>query len=111
MRSEREVERTVCKYAEGEGLTQYKFNSANARGVPDRLFLYRGMAMFIEFKAEGNTSGWDPLQRKQANVLMEQGVPVFLCSDIVQGKASVDAFIGSTDAKLNFYRVDEVNQE
>ena len=100
--SEAKIEGAVCEYAVAEGLTQYKFVSPNNRGVPDRIFLYRGLALFIEFKAEG-VSTWDPLQRRARDILIEQGCRVQLVNNVIDGKMHIDTFVGDTDALLNHW--------
>ena len=100
--SESKIEGKVCEYATSEGLTQYKFASPNNRGVPDRIFLYRGRAMFIEFKAEG-VATWSPLQIKHRDTLAEQGCPVFLVNNVDQGEGVIDGFIGAVDKACNFW--------
>jgi len=102
--SEQKIESAVVEYAAAEGVTVYKFTSPNVRGVPDRLFLYRGHAMFIEFKAENNNQGFDKLQQLHRDVLAEQDVPVFPVNGVDQGKGIVDGFIGACDSKLNYWR-------
>ena len=100
--SESKIEAAICRYAKAEGLTQYKFVSPNNRGVPDRIFLYRGLALFIEFKAEG-VNTWGPLQRRTRDILRAQGCQVHLVNSVEQGKGIIDGFIGGTDALLNHW--------
>jgi len=100
--SESSIENATCNYATAEGLSQYKFVSPNNRGVPDRIFLYRGVALFIEFKAEGVNS-WGPLQIYHRDKLRAQGCTVELVNSVVGGKAAVDEFVGNTDALLNHW--------
>ena len=50
---EKEIEKKVCGYARGVGWLVYKFVSPQQRGVPDRLLVYRGHVLFIEFKQAG----------------------------------------------------------
>lgn len=49
--SESKIEAQCVKWAEANGWTAYKFVSPSNRGVPDRLFLQEGKAVFVEFKA------------------------------------------------------------
>jgi len=102
--SEGVIERRVCDHAFTIGLLQYKFVSPNLRGVPDRIFLYEGHALFIEFKAEGDTRGLRPLQQKQRDKLVEHGCPVFVVSSVKAGKNILDSFKQNVDTELDDYR-------
>jgi len=48
---ESKIESKVCKYAQSKGWLVFKFVSPGNTGVPDRLFLKDGKAVFVEFKA------------------------------------------------------------
>ena len=65
------LERRVVAYCKGRGMLCYKFTSPSHRGVPDRLILYRGRALFLELKAPGKTP--DPLQEREAELIRTVG--------------------------------------
>ena len=90
--SEKDIEHGVCKYAESLGIVQFKFASPNSRGVPDRLYLYRGRVLFIEFKSEKATLQFSPLQQRQRDKIAGVSCPVFLVNDISKGKRIIDTF-------------------
>lgn len=50
---ERDVERPVVRWAQAHGIIVLKLNLIGNTGWPDRLFLYRGQTVFIEFKRPG----------------------------------------------------------
>jgi len=50
---ESEVERLVNEWAEDNGFTSIKLSGPNDRGKADRMFLRKGVTVFIELKATG----------------------------------------------------------
>lgn len=47
------VEKHWCDYAKKRGWIAVKLAGPNHRGIPDRVFLRNGRAVFVEFKAPG----------------------------------------------------------
>jgi Holliday junction resolvase len=47
------IEKAVCDYARANGCIVIKNAAPTHRGIPDRLFLRKGVAVFVEFKAPG----------------------------------------------------------
>lgn len=47
------VEKEIRRYAEATGWWVAKFVSPSKRGVPDRLFIKRGIVLFMEIKRPG----------------------------------------------------------
>lgn len=47
---EAKIEKASCERAKAHGWKVYKFISPGNNGMPDRLFLRKGKAIFIEFK-------------------------------------------------------------
>lgn len=45
------IEKAVCEWAREHGLIVVKLSGPNAKGQPDRMFLSKGNAVFVEFKA------------------------------------------------------------
>lgn len=90
---ERDIERAVCKYAEGCGMLQYKFTSPARAAVPDRMFItpYGGV-FFIEFKAPGKKA--TPQQEREHARLQAHKVPVFVIDDVEAGKKAIDFVAG-----------------
>lgn len=77
------IENKVNKYAESKGWLQYKFQSANNRGVPDRIYIRNGAVFFIEFKATGKKP--TGLQKDTHDELRSQYVQVFVCDNVEHG--------------------------
>lgn len=69
---ERTLEKKVVKHCHAQQLKCYKFTSPSHIGVPDRLIMGRGKAMFLELKAPGNTP--TPLQWRELKSLNEHGI-------------------------------------
>ena len=96
MPAESKIERDVCKFADGRGLTVIKLAAPHDNGWPDREFLYKGIAMFIEFKRTGRTQ-LDPLQIVRRDTLIAQGFMVRVCNDIEEGKLMITQFKEGVD--------------
>ena len=47
------VEKAICLYAKKRSIDTIKMAMSGHRGVPDRMFLQRGVAAFLEIKAPG----------------------------------------------------------
>lgn len=86
--SESKVEKEVCKYAKKYGWRCVKFTSPNLRGVPDRMFLRSGIAMFIEFKDEGEEPSKQ--QVKRMSELSAMGFQCFCIDSIIEGEKLFD---------------------
>ena len=96
MPAESEIEAHVSAYAKSVGVLSYKFTSPANRGVPDRIYLYKGHAMFIEYKRTGK---WklDPLQVEVSKMFMDQGFIVQICNDRVEGRLMIIQFKEGVD--------------
>ena len=78
------IERAVCAYAKAKGCLVMKLAGPNQKGQPDRMFIYQGKVLFIEFKAAGKhptgmQSWW--LER-----LTDHEIHATCCDDIEDGK-------------------------
>jgi|TARA_R110000822_G_scaffold118946_8_gene251813 hypothetical protein len=81
---ESSIEKIVCEYAEAHDWLVYKFSAPGQRGVPDRIFIKKGVTFFIEFKATGKNA--NKLQQYIHKKLKLHGVNVFVVDNVVQGK-------------------------
>jgi len=63
--TEKEVERTCCRYAVSLGWTVRKQAGAGGRGKTDRLMLKNGHAVFVELKRPGGTATTKQLNELQ----------------------------------------------
>ena len=91
--SESYVERKVCEYAVFRLCVNFKFSSSSRKGVPDRIFLYKGSVMFIEFKRAGKKP--TKLQEYTHCVIRNQGIDVHVIDDVLNGKTCIDEFVNS----------------
>jgi hypothetical protein len=95
---EREVEAAVVTYAEVNlGLLSMKLSGPHNRGKPDRLFLYKNRACFIEMKAPGE--GPTKLQEKWLKDLTANGFWAVYVDTIGKGKTQLDSFVAKVDAE------------
>lgn len=81
------IERAVCAYAKAKGCLVMKLAGPNQKGQPDRMFIYRGKVLFIEFKAPGKKP--TALQEKWLRDLVAQEMHAEWCDDIEDGKALI----------------------
>lgn len=89
---ERDIERTVSKYALDHKFLSYKFVSPNNKGVPDRVFVSpQGQIIFIEFKQKGKYL--TKLQYFIFNKLSERGCKVYMVRDVLEGIAIIDKYL------------------
>lgn len=86
--SESVIENTVCAHAEMNGWLVRKLSWLGRRGAPDRLFMRNGMAVFVEFKATGETP--DPIQVREIARMRKAGMTVHVIDDIEVGCALFD---------------------
>lgn len=82
------IEKKVSDYAKAKGWLVYKFVSPNNKGVPDRIFIRKGMLLMIEFKALGKKP--TKLQDSVISKLRNEGVLVYVIDNVADGKALID---------------------
>jgi Holliday junction resolvase len=85
------IERDVCTYAKQRGCLVIKQAAPGHRGVPDRLFLFRGEVLFIEFKQPGKKP--TALQDKWLRDLAKHEFRAIWCDDAVTGKRAIDQLV------------------
>ncbi len=83
---ESRIENHSIRAAKDCGVFTSKFRSASVRGVPDRLFVFKGRTVFVEFKAPGEEP--EPLQRVMIRKMLDAGASVF----VIDSKEQVDIF-------------------
>lgn len=82
MRNTREiqdVENPTVRWAKSRGILSLKLNLQGNTGWPDRLFLYLGYQVFIEFKAPG--SDLERNQPERVDELVQRGFTVGVFDD------------------------------
>ena len=82
------IERAVCAYAKTKGCLTLKLSGQNQKGQPDRMFLYNGRVMFIEFKAPGKQP--TALQARWLGRLTDHAFNATFCNNIEAGKLLID---------------------
>lgn len=87
---ESKIESAFTKRVEGAGGLALKFTSPGRRGVPDRLVLLRGRAVFVEFKRPGGVV--QPWQAHTHDLLRAPGVAAEV--RIVSSPAESEALLG-----------------
>jgi hypothetical protein len=93
--SESYIERKVCEYSVSRSCVNFKFSSASRKGVPDRIFLYKGSVMFIEFKRNGKKP--TKLQEYTHCIIRNQSIDVHVIDDVLMGKKCIDEFVNSVN--------------
>lgn len=78
------IERNVTLHAKRRGWISVKLSGVHDRGKPDRMYLRRGFAVFIEFKAPGKLP--TALQQKWIKDLREAGFKATWIDNFEDGK-------------------------
>ena len=97
---EKVVEQAVIKYGKALGIAiAYKMNGLSSRSWPDRMFLHRGRALFIEFKRKGEVP--TPKQELNHKMLRDEGFAVLVIDDVESGKRALEKFAGLVPRKVH----------
>lgn len=83
------IERKVCEYAKERGVLVFK--CTGQKGIPDRLFHYKGLTWYVEFKAPGKTP--TTLQDRIHNKIKAQSIPVHVIDDLDRGIETVRSYV------------------
>ena len=95
--AEAKIEKKVCDYAKSLGWLVYKFTSPGHKAVPDRMFLRRGWAFFIEFKAPGKVP--TQLQLREISKIVNTGHLVFVVNGIDMGREIIDMMSSEQESR------------
>lgn len=98
--TESQLERKVVEWCRDEGILTYKFSSPAHRGVPDRIFLYAGRIMFLEFKQAGKKP--TALQMRELSLLRSVGFTALWTSDFGDATSILGNF------KKNYIPTDDI---
>jgi hypothetical protein len=82
------IEKSVCARAKQLGCLVVKLNGPGQRGLPDRMILRDGRALFIEFKAPGKKP--TALQLKTRDKLLKLGFIATVIDDKENGIATIN---------------------
>lgn len=85
------IEAKIGDYARSKLCINFKFSSPSRRGVPDRMFMFNGRVMFIEFKQRGRKT--TPLQNFTIETIRAQGIDVHVIDNVLDGKECIDEFV------------------
>lgn len=91
-RLESSIEEACLKYAKVRWpkMLIRKMNGMGSRSWPDRMFLFQGRVLFIEFKREGEEP--TPLQKKMHEELAAQGFDVRVVDNVELGKVAISGW-------------------
>jgi hypothetical protein len=92
---ESQTEKKVVSWAEAHDILAIKFTPMGSTGWPDRVFLYSGVAIFIEFKAAGKSAR--PLQQERIKSIREQGFLVYVIDNVESGIKALDSAFFARD--------------
>lgn len=92
---ESSVEAALVRYARERGILTRKFASPARRGVPDRIFLYKGCVLFLEVKRPGEKP--TALQEHELRELRNHGGHAEWCDTVFTGKALLDHYFFPED--------------
>lgn len=93
---ESKIEATVAEYAESLGCLHLKLLMLTTMGWPDRLFLYMGRVLFIEFKQPGERPA--KIQLWIHGKLRKHLFKVEVVDNVSQGKVYIDELVHSNDS-------------
>ena len=101
---EKTIEKKVVEHAKKLGFWTRKFVSPNNRGVPDRIFAYKGRIFFIEFKAPGKKT--TALQNLEHSKMFDAGLSTYVITEAERAKEMMDRLKAYVDARENPSRPD-----
>ncbi len=81
---ESQIESSLTAYAKKHGIYTRKFTSPSSRGVPDRVFAFQGVVLFVEIKRKGAHP--TKLQLYEIGQLHDVGVPATWVDNVASGR-------------------------
>ena len=81
---ESKVEKEACEYAERRGWMVVKLMMCSIDSMPDRMFLRKGVVIFIEFKRPGKEA--TVKQAKRHRDIQAKGIKTYVCDDLDEAK-------------------------
>jgi hypothetical protein len=88
---ERETETKVSEYAEALGCLVVKLNLIGRIGWPDRMYLYMGKVLFIEFKRKGEEP--EKIQLWTHGQIRKHKFKVVVVDNIPDGKVHINELV------------------
>jgi len=88
---EKDIEKSVKRYAESKNWLTRKWTSPGHSFVPDQIFIRPdGLVIFIEFKRSGKKA--EPAQLREHEKLRNHGCLVYVIDSVESGKALIDHY-------------------
>lgn len=94
MMTEAQLERKVVEFCREYKLLTYKFSSPAHRGVPDRIILHHGRALFLELKRPGKKP--TKLQERELEELRAVGCTAHWTDSFETARNLIVKFTAST---------------
>ena len=97
---EKDVERKVALWAKNNGIIAIKLHGTNQKGIPDRMFGYKGRVIFIEFKRTigGRLSLF---QKTFKSKLEKSNFPVYIINNYENSIKLLKEWKGKIDAQVS----------
>lgn len=93
---ESRIEAKASEYAKSLGMLTLKLNVRGQVGWPDRLYVYRGGVMFIEYKAAKETPR--AIQLEIHDKLRRHNIRIFVCDNLIAARCMIWRFKEEQDA-------------
>lgn len=71
-------------FAELQGISAFKWSSPGNAGVPDMIYIFFGLTIFVEFKHPNGEGVLSELQKETHRELIANGASVYVCDDFDQ---------------------------
>jgi hypothetical protein len=94
---ESDIQKKVMGMAQARGWLCMKFASPSRRGVPDTIWIRKGVTVFVEFKRP--TGDLSELQHRWLVKIVKAGAPVFVVDSAEAGKAVLDQLDDFNEAR------------
>lgn len=85
------MEGALRRYALARGVLTFKFSSPGTSGVPDRIFIYNGVTVYLEVKRPGEAPR--PLQLQVGRAIQNAGATWNWVDNVEDGKAFIDRLV------------------
>lgn len=93
--SEKNLEDRLNQFAREHEIMSVKLSSPNSRGQPDRMFLYKGIALFMELKGTGKKA--TALQLDYIRKLQDKGFYAEVVDTFERGRDILEELIFTGD--------------
>lgn len=87
--TEKHIQKSVVNYAKGKGVICYQLSTP--KGVPDRIFIYNGRCILIEFKKKGGILS--KAQQLEHITIKNTNTSVYVVADADDGINIINRFI------------------